>query len=345
MQRRKFLQASLSTLAAATCARTCFSQSPFQEARRILYVLGQFSRSTPKGMQAVVETIGRSGFNVIVLSFLQAQVAGGKLTLLYDGNEFSALAPQVPALLARLRSGFGDRKRVMLSIGGWQNLPTFQAIRSFGVAGFVRQLTEEAIAPLGLDGIDLDLEPQSGGLEHWMEAQTEYGATLAALTNEYKRVHPTHIVTHAPISAVAAEMYVKPAPLAGLQGGLLAATRARHGNNIDWLNVQLYEGGVVRGQSIAAYYRKWLAGPLVGMRASSGVARPLEFLTPVFEPQAQQPLAFCRQTIKAIDAGCADLHAGRVNGAGLWDYSQIANSMGDWSEGFSSALDPASKGL
>jgi len=345
MLRREFLKASLGAFAANALAPGAIASAQSRETRRILYVLGRFSQSKPKAMQAAVETLGGSGFNVIVLSFLQAQLAAGKLTLLYDGTEFSALAPQLPAMLARLRSGFGGRKRIMLSIGGWQNLPTFQTIRSFGVPAFVRQLTEQAIAPFGLDGIDLDLEPQTGGLEHWREVHVEYGATLAALTNEYKRVHPTHLVTHAPISVIAAEMYVKPAPLAGLQDGLLAATHTPNGNNIDWLNIQFYEGGVVVGESIADYYRERLAGPLARLHARARVAKPIEFLTPLFEPSAKQPLSFCRQTIASIDARCADLHSGRVNGAGLWDYSQIRTSIGDWSAGFASALSAASKEL
>jgi hypothetical protein len=101
----------------------------------------------------------------------------------------------------------------------------------------------------------------------------------------------------------------------------------------------------VEDQSIAEYYRKWLAGPLSAMCSRTGIARPIEFLTPLFEPHARQPLSFCRQTIHAIDAACADLHTGRVSGAGLWDYKQVANSIDDWSAGFASALGAASKDL
>jgi hypothetical protein len=275
---------------------------------------------------------------VLILSFLQANLVGGKLTLLYNGNEFSSLSPQVPALLTRLRSGFGVRKRVMLSIGGWQEQATFEAIRSFGVPAFVRQLTTEVIQPLGLDGIDLDLEPRTGGLDRWIAVHNTYGKTLADLTNEYKRVHPTHWVTHAPPSGVAAELYAKPKAIPGLNGGLLAATRTAHGNNIDWLNVQFYEGGVVGNGDIAGYYRNSLAAPLIAMEKQTGISRPLHFLTPLFQPEAKQPLEFCRQTIQAINDRCANLHAGRVDGVGLWDYRQVAPSIRNWSRGLEAAL-------
>lgn len=337
MLRRKFLLSSLSALAAATVESRASSARP-DRTRRILYVLGQFSQATPESMQTVVETIGTSDFNVLILSFLQASLVRGKLTLLYNGNEFSSLHPEVPKFLSRLRSGSAQRRRILLSIGGWKHQPTFEAIRSFGVPAFVRRLTEEVIQPLGLDGIDLDLEPQTGGLDKWMEVHDAYGQTLVEITNEYKRVHPTHLVTHAPLSSVAAALYVKPAPISGLLRGLLAGTRAKRGNNIDWLNVQLYEGGLVPGGDIGGYYRDSLVLPLIQMRAESGIAVPLHFLAPLFQPEAKQPLAFCVETMRAIDGRCADLHAGRLDAVALWDYRQVAPSIEPWSRGLEAAL-------
>ncbi|MEO6829508.1 MAG: glycoside hydrolase family 18 protein [Acidobacteriaceae bacterium] len=330
------MRGSLSVLALGSL--TAAGAVRAERTRRILYVLGQFSQATPPAMQAVVETIGGSGFNVAILSFLQASSAGGKLTLLYNGNEFSSLAPEVPALLARLRSGFSLRRRVMLSVGGWQETATFAAIRSFGAGNFVRQLSERVIRPLGFDGIDLDLEPQTGGLDHWMETHREYGRVLAEITNEYKRVHPEHVVTHAPLSMVAAEMYAKATPLPGLPQGMLAATCADGKNNIDWLNVQFYEGGLMAHGDIAGFYCDSLAAPLTKMRERTGVARPLHFFTPLFQPEAKQPLVFCQQTMRAIDGRCAGLHAGRLDGVALWDYRQVASSINTWATGLAAAL-------
>jgi hypothetical protein len=341
MQRRAFLRTSCGIVGSALIAsRPAFSaiQARREQTRRILYVLGQFSQATPKSMQGAVETIGRSGFNVVVLSFLQASVNGEKLTLLYNGNEVPLLSPEIPALLAKLRSGFGTRKRIMLSIGGWQETATFAAIRSFGIAAFVRQLTEQMIGPFGLGGIDLDLEPQKGGLDQWTAVHREYGEILVELTNEYKRVHPDHVVTHAPLSIVAAELYAKPAPLPGLSRGLLAATRGGKTNNINWLNLQFYEGGLIEGGDVGGFYRDSLAVPLIGMRSQTGISEPLHFFTPLFQPQAKQPLAFCQQTIRAIDTRCASLNAGSVDGVALWDYRQVAHAIDDWSTGLEAEL-------
>jgi len=343
MQRREFLQSSFGALASAaitpfTGMASSVVRAPGDLTRRVLYVLGEFTQTDKVAMRNAVEAVGASGFNVLILSFLQATAANGKLSLSYNGNAFSSFAPEVPAMLARLRSGFGVRKRILLSIGGWASAPMFDVIRSFGAARFVRQLTDEVITPLGLDGIDLDAEPTKGGIEEWFNVQREYGSTLVEITNEYKRLHPTHGVTHAPISPVAAEFYAKPTRMPGADTGLLQATRTKQGNNIDWLNVQFYEGGMVEGGDIAGYYRKFLAGPLAEMREQTGITRPLRFLTPTFEPDAKQSLEFCQQMIAGINQQCANLHAGSVSGVALWDYRQIASAIGDWSKGLEAVL-------
>ena len=349
MQRRKFLSSSMAAAAAVALGTgPSFSQimsaPSSRQSRLILYVMAELVETNSAKLRAVVQRLGSSGFNVLVLSFLQARMANGKLDLLYNGNAVASFAPQVPALLARLRSGFATpsgfatRRRIQISIGGWGNTPTFAAIRSAGVAAFVRQLTEQVIAPLGLDGIDLDLEPQEGDLENWIAVHREYGKILVDLTNEYKRVHPTHLVTYAPVSSVAAETFMMPSSIPDLKGSLLQATRTPQGNNIDWLNVQFYEGGVVSQGSIADFYRTRLAGPLVAMREQVGISKPLYFFTPTFEPHAKQPLAFCQRTIAAINSSCADLHAGQLSGAALWDYQQIESAIGAWSAGLQSVL-------
>ena len=341
MNRREFLSSSLAAAIATRGLRGWsqdVSDSLPETTRQILYVMADLTETDPVKQRSLVETLGPSGFNVLILSFVQARVKDGKLSLLYNDNAVQSFAPQYPALLAQLRSGFAAPRRIQISIGGWRHTATFAAIRSAGVPAFVRQLTEEIIRPLGLDGIDIDLEPEQGGLENWMGVHRDYGDTIVELTNEYKRVHPTHLVTHAPISPVAAGMYVQAVAEDGLKTSLLEGTRTSHGNNVDWLNVQFYEGGIVGEGSIADYYRTQLAGPLKDKANQFGISQPLNFLTPTFEPQAKQPLEFCQQTIAAIDQSCADLQAGRLAGVALWDYRQVAPTIDDWSRGLEAAL-------
>lgn len=342
MQRRSFLRSSFQVAAGAAVTRGAGAGvlPPADATRRILYVLGQFGVGTPDAMRSAADAMGRSGFNLFVLAFLQVSVSAGKLNLSYNGNAFSALSPEVAALLARLRSGYGARKRLMISIGGWASTANFEAIRSFGVPAFVQRLTQEVILPLGIEGIDLDPEPSQGGMDQWMQVHREYGKTLVDLTNEYKRVHPSHLVTHSPIAQVAAEFYAKSNAQTHTLTGLLEATRIQRGNNIDWLNVQFYEGGLIENGDIAGFYRDWLAAPLLQRRARTGVANPMHFFTPLFEPDAQQPLAFCQRTLALIDHRCADLHVGALTGVALWDYRQVAPTIGEWSRGLQAALMP-----
>jgi len=314
------------------------ARRPVESTRRILYVLAQFSQATPEAMRAVVETIGASSFNVVVLSFLQATWNNDKLALRYNGNDVRRLSPELPALLHRLRSGFSVPKRLMLSIGGWQQLSTFAAIRSCGVSAFVRQLSKQVIEPLGLAGIDLDLEPQTGGMDQWINVYREYGKLLVDLTNEYKRIHPDHLVTHAPLFGVAAELYATPTLLSGLPQGLLAGTRTSQGNNVDWINVQLYAGNMPIAEDIGSFYRKSLMTPMLAHRAATGVQNPLHFCVPLFQPQARQSLGVCVQSLRRIEDACADLHLGNAGSVALWEYAQIADEMEKWSRGLVMAV-------
>jgi hypothetical protein len=312
--------------------------------RRNLYILGQFEQTDPAKLDAVVASLGQSSFNVLTLAFLGINASQGRPQLLYNGHSFAALSPRLPGMFQHLRTGSGLPRKVLLSIGGWKNTTVFAAIRSMGVPAFVRQLTQEVIAPLHLDGIDLDLEPMQGGLDQWSAAHREYSATLVALTNEYKRVHPSHVVSHAPIAPVAAEFYTKDTAIDGLGKGLLASTRTRNGNHVDWLNVQLYEGGKIGGGSseeIASFYKASLAVPLLQMRDQTGIAQSLHFLQPTFDPDSQppQPLEFCEQTVRSIREECAPLHAGVLGGVSLWQYQQVLSGVSTWSKGLEEALD------
>ena len=312
--------------------------APTSATRRILYVYGQIPQPE-RAVNAAVETLGNGGFNVLILSFLRVFLNGDRLELRYNDTPFSELNATLAPVVRRLQTGFSGRKRVLLCLGGWAQLRAFEAVRRFGVSRFIAQLNREVIAPLGIDGLDLDLEPMTGGLPEWMAVHHEYGKTVADITNEYKRTNPSHIVTHAPVSGIAADLYAKPAPLPGLPQGLLAATRtATGGNNIDWLNVQFYEGGAVTGMTIPDFYRTRLVAPLMAAKGAADVRRPLYFLTPLFEPHADQPLEFCRNTIRAIDASCRSLNAGSVDGVALWDYEQIASAMDRWSSGLQGVL-------
>ncbi len=336
MNRRAFLQsAALSLLA----ARTALAASPARQHRN-LYILGQFEQTKDNALDTLVQTLANSSFNVFTLAFLGITGKSNNLQLLYNGHAFTALSPRLPKIFRQLRSGSAVPRKILLSIGGWASADSFSLLRSAGISAFVQQLTEQVIAPLGLDGIDLDLEPMQGGLHNWFAAYRDHGTTLAAITNEYKRLHPTHTVTHSPTTPVAAEFYAK-------ASSILNSTRihpaSRAGNHVDGLNVQLYEGGIVGANdsaALAAAFQDSLVMPLLALREKTGIAQPLSFLQPTFEPNAHpaQPEDFCVQTLRAIQSACAPLHAGRLQSVSLWEYKQVLPNLAAWSTAMQNAL-------
>ncbi|HUZ04717.1 MAG TPA: hypothetical protein VMU62_05125, partial [Acidobacteriaceae bacterium] len=115
------------------------------------------------------------------------------------------------------------------------------------------------------------------------------------------------------------------------------------GNNVDWLNIQFYEGGAIENghsEDIATYYKESLAAPLLQLRATTGIAQPLHFLQPAFMPDAKPPqsLDFCERTLRAINGICASLHAGALDGVTLWEYKQVLPEIASWSRSLEETL-------
>lgn len=346
LPRRAFLQ---SLAAAALRRRPRITATP----RRVLYISGRLSSPSAATVRRTVATLGPSAFNVIILAFLYARFRAGNLRLTYNGVPFARLQPDLERQLRSLRAGFPTRKRLLLCLGGWGNAASFAAIRSAGVAAFLRQLDREAIEPLGLEGLDLDLEPGTAAentAAGWHAAHDEFGATLVAITNGYRARHPDHIVTHAPIASVAAGLYARDGGVAGVRGSFFEATRRPEGgNNLSWINVQFYEAGdpmspkapaiwqvASAPQSIAAFYQTELLQPLLRRRAATGLSRPWEALAPGFEPHYHQDRAFCAATLRELvhqSAAC-----GPPAGVFLWQYGQIAADILAWGRDLERAL-------
>ncbi|HXR97627.1 MAG TPA: glycosyl hydrolase family 18 protein [Terriglobales bacterium] len=282
-----------------------------ESSRRILYVAG---RPT-----ATVSRLGPSAFNVVNLAFLNARMMKGKVRFHYR-----PLAG-VRAAIQALQRNYQVKKKVLLSLGGWGNRSTFEAARAVGVSAFLQQLDDEFVLPLGLDGIDLDLEPSTAAENTpagWRAVHDELGATLVGLSNGYKQRHPGHLVTHAPIASVAAALYVRDGKLRGIKGPLLQAAPG-----IDWLNVQFYEAGDVQPRSLEEFYDRQLAQPLKEL----GFARPGEKVFPGFEPRWHQSRAICEAALRSLN--------GAARGAFIWDYRQIAADVAGWGAGLEQALE------
>lgn len=288
----------------------------------------------------MVERLGPTGFNVGILAFLYARYAPKQgLRLSYNGVAPSRMPHALAANLRQLRHGYGERKKILISLGGWGNRETFEAIRAAGVERSLAQIEREVTGPLGLDGLDLDLEPSTAAENTpagWHAVHDDLGSTLVELTNRYMQRHPDHVVTHAPIASVAASLYARNGQVRGVPGSFFEATRSPRGNNLAWLNVQFYEAGDPKPTSIPEFYRNQLVRPMLDQRAATGIARPWEVLIPGFEPRYHQNLPVCEQTLRAVNRALAPW--GLVGGVFLWQYGQIAATLETWSAGLQRAL-------
>ncbi|HWG38589.1 MAG TPA: glycosyl hydrolase family 18 protein, partial [Terriglobales bacterium] len=256
------------------------------EPRRVLYVSGSIRAQ-------VAERLAPTRFNTLILAFVYARWHAGRLALTWNGTPGARLG-EAAAELRRLRG-----RRVLASLGGWGNAATFAAIRSAGVERFLDQFDRELAEPLGLRGIDLDLEPGTVAENTpagWRAVHEEYGGLLVALTKAYARRHPGHAVTHAPIAGVAASLYARDGKLAGVRGSLIEATAG----SLSWLNVQFYEAGDPKPESIVAFYKRELMDPLRAARPVAGWERPWERVLPGFEPKYQKTRAACSAALAGI---------------------------------------------
>jgi hypothetical protein len=321
--------------AASGVASFAPAQAKPQLPRLVLYVFDRVA-GPAQPIDEMIEAIGASSFNVLILAFLNIRQSNGQAIFRYNDTPLAQLPKELPAHIQKLKSGYAAPKKVLISLGGWANQDDFRAIRSIGVEGFVGQLNSQVIRPLGLDGIDIDLEPAIESPEAWQAIYDELGRTIVDLTNRYKAANPHHVVTHAPTSGLTERLYINNGSLQGLAGSILESTRAASGNNVDWLNVQLYEGGAVKNGTITGFYKDQLVASLVAKSNSTGIAAPLSFLSPTFEPDFHQPLQFCQGTLRDIAKACRA--AGRLDSVGLWEYGQTKARTRDWSQGLAESL-------
>lgn len=322
---------------AATSSIASFgeAQTEPQPPRLVLYVFDQLTGST-ESLREMIEDIGASSFNVLVLAFLNVRQSNGQAILRYNDSPLAQLPKELRGVIQKLKSGFAAPKKVLISLGGWANQDDFRSIRAIGIEKFVRQLNTQVIRPLGLDGIDIDLEPSIESPQAWQAIYDELGRTIVDLTNLYKAANPGHFVTHAPTSGLTERLYINDGRLQGLPGSILESTRFASGNNVAWLNVQFYEGGAVKSGTITGFYKDQLATSLAAKSRSAGIADPIDFLSPTFEPDFHQPLEFCQGTLRGISKACHQ--TGRLDSVGLWEYGQTKAHTRDWSQGLAESL-------
>lgn len=273
-------------------------------------------------IESTVTELSKLPWNVYILAFLHVHAQTLPMQLVYNGTPVASLYPGLGAELAKLKAA---GKRLLISIGGWDNACDFSGIQTVGVAAFLTQAQQQVIGPLGLDGIDLDLEPtQDSGYycpvePSWNGVYEKYSPVLVELSNQAAAAGL--VVSHAPAMYMDSTYYTGP-------NGILVGTKQGTGNSIAFLNYQTYGEGTNLAPTFEAF---------VGQidSASTGIANPAEFVCAGFGIAdglndnvvvAGQGIVQLRQTY------------GEIGGAFVWRFTASQTQMALWATTLSAAL-------
>ena len=276
-------------------------------------------------IESSVTELSELAWNVYILAFLHVHARSVPMELFFNGTPVGKLYPGLGQQLARLKA---SGKRVLISIGGWDNACDFSGIQGVGVAAFLAQARQQVITPLGLDGIDLDLEPTEDNdprlyCPHepgWDAVYERYSPLLVELSNQ--AAAGGLLVTHAPAMYMDSGFYTDP-------GGILAGTRqGAGGNSIAWLNYQTYGEGPGVAQTFETFVGQIDPG-------TTGIADPAAFVSAGFgiaDGLDDDPDVACE--------GIVQLRGkyGQINGAFVWRYTTDRGQVADWGTKLSDAL-------
>src|SRR3954453_21515627 len=116
----------------------------------ILYAYGF---DPPNDVGAEVEKIGPTYFNVVIIPFIHIH---DDASLYLNNTAAGDPGPEWPGAIEKLKTGFPVAKRVLVSIGGWDN-PNDWTVLGKDMSAVVGNLVDFAQAN-GIDGFDLDFE-------------------------------------------------------------------------------------------------------------------------------------------------------------------------------------------
>jgi hypothetical protein len=216
-------------------------------AKIVMYVENTFDKRNPnheqlQAMQRAAADLGEAGFGTLILTFLHLAEDG---TLYYNDTPLSETLSFLPSMVAAIKAR-GSVRRVLISIGP----------RASDYAHLERNLAQfksalaSAIATIGLDGIDFDLERD----------YERYDGLLADLAGW----------------AVSRGLTVTAAPFEnpGFWASVLRQASRGGSNPFAWWNLQIYDG---------ADYGAWV-------RHLSGlVDNPQSFLVPGYRIETTAP--------------------------------------------------------
>jgi len=320
---------------------------PYRAPSNVLYVTsgyfdGNWANADSQQQQQILTTIqstvtalGATSFNVFINFSLGASIdSSNNVTFTFNGTTIADLYPNLSSEFLTL-SGTND-SMILISLGGWAAEGDFAALQQYqnnvGSAG--QLIFDQVIQPLGLNGLDIDLE--ASGTISWQQSYQDYGGLIATITNDLAALGC--IVTHVPPSGVANEYYINGDPSNGIPS-IVQACQTSTGNNISWLNIQFYGGGEVGDEKATEdYYNAYLLSPLTQLDLTG--VNPNTFLVAGFDanPSADQDLTFITDVLSNLTQT-----NGSVGGCFVWNYGQIpANAVNQWAFEINAAMEPAS---
>ena len=275
----------------------------------ILYAYG--FDGTPDAIDAEVQQIGPTDFNVVIIPFIHFHDGG---SLFLNDKAVGDLEPGWAEAIQKLKTGYSVAKRVLVSIGGADNANDWTLLGE-DMATVVGNLVEFAQTN-GIDGFDFDFE---GGTDGYGEQSKK---TLAQATRMLKEKMPSAIVTAPP--------YEDPDFWAGA-GGVLAQAAAGGDTPFDWWNVQFYAGdGVVPPGEYVSTFEQW--SQAVGAKGN-GVADGNAFVAPGTNGADMSAADFAQ--------GLSDVRQAHpsISGGFVWEYTSLNAPAAGWASAISGALD------
>jgi glycosyl hydrolase family 18 (putative chitinase) len=276
-----------------------------------LYAYG-FDGDAEKVGQEVAD-IGPTLFDVVIMAFIHVDEGGG---LRLGSTPVEQLWPGLPDAIEQLKTGYTVPKRVLMSIGGWDNANDWVNLGKY---------SSQAIANLvsfaqshNIDGIDLDFEGGPNGYDETCKQ------VVAKTVGAYKGQVPVSVVTMPP--------YMDEDWWAG-PGGVLALTAVGGRNLVDWFNVQFYVGeSDYPPDSYPSTFEAWSG--LVGTPANH-VASPDEFVNPGCNGAADTGFKPADLTEGLLNVRNAKHYLG---GGFVWEYTSLNGPAAEWANAIRGGL-------
>lgn len=251
--------------AVAPAAAEAIAAHPF-----VAYHAGWFE---PAATRAEDTTIARMpGYvNVLILSFAKPDlVYRGDLDLSGTGLQYRIPGPMLRDAVALLKRR-QPATRVLLAVGGW-GYWGWSALDEGALAALVRDL--------GVDGIDVDYEPQDPGCAPTRDGRIRClsDRVWIGLVERLRRAFPRPMLLSVPgwsVGAYGEGEWKDAVPRSPWTGSMLALLRSPAAAHIDHVSIMSYDAGLSydAAEAFRAYRRHW-RGPLtLGVQVAFDNAR------------------------------------------------------------------------